>query len=369
MPARCFHVVMALAVLTTVGGCYVPLSSTHKGARPGAAKTNKTTRAQILEKFKQPAAATFDGRFFLYHYRQTKRGMVLPLGDTLSINYGTLLLEFDADNVVRRRQIFACEIPGLCPSLCEILEPLVEAELATSYCRALVIAESGHLAAKHGDVYELLVKVREQRLADLELWRKHAVSITERHEKSARRGSRRKTTTTVYRRTPGPAGPELRVLAINGRTPSSAASKKRERGLAKDERRIWGRREESDPAQNRLDLILRKLPLTAIRHEEIDGRSVLKLNFARQRGSPKPGKMNPGPFPRHAYATIWITEDGYHVIRAIVRESDSRSAGSLVIDFRPVLGAWLPHKSVVKSRSLRNYRELITTYDDYARTY
>ena len=187
LPARCVRLIVALVVLTVVGGCYVPLPSTHKGPKPSAAKTNKTTKARVLEKFKRPAEATFDGRFFLYHYQKTERGMLLPVADDISVSYGTLLLEFDADDVVRQNQVFACEIPGLCPSLCELLEPLVEAELAESYCRALVAARSGHLEAEHGDVYELVVKVRKQLLADLELWRKHAVRVTERRKRSAGR--------------------------------------------------------------------------------------------------------------------------------------------------------------------------------------
>ncbi len=162
--ARSLYLTIVLIVTIAIGGC-IPVASFHTGAKSSALEKGKTTRADILEMFDDPDAKTFDGRFFLYTYHKETAWLDLLFGGVGADIYdGRLLIEFDDTNVVEEYSKHKCkaEFPSgdpLCPSLCEMLQQRVEADVASRYCLALVAAEaltqSLHEAAKLGDLEEV----------------------------------------------------------------------------------------------------------------------------------------------------------------------------------------------------------------------
>ena len=143
--ARSVYLSIALIVTMAVGGCIpvaipVPVTKHLDPIKPDAMPAGATkgaTKGKIIEKFSFPEAKTFDGRFFLYTYHKETAWLMLG-GVGADIYDGRLLIEFDDTNVVEEYSKHKCkaEFPSgdpLCPSLCEMLQQRVEADVASRY--------------------------------------------------------------------------------------------------------------------------------------------------------------------------------------------------------------------------------------------
>jgi hypothetical protein len=153
-------------VLMTAGGCFPFPVTKHRGTKPGAIEAGETTRAH----FGNPKAKTSDGRFFLYRFDRTTEWWLwfgatpVPLEDPLATTHGSgqVLVEFDTNDVVKRRVVHRCEKRAADP-ICEessrhamwaMIKELLGADRTAQY------------AARIGSLGELLTRAIEY--SDLE---------------------------------------------------------------------------------------------------------------------------------------------------------------------------------------------------------
>lgn len=231
----------------------------------------------------------------------------------------------------------------------------------------------------------LSTKVTEQQQADYELWLKHAARLTTVDKKFDKEGRVMKSTTTIYRRTPGEDGPSLRLLAIDGQAPSARAIKKEQRKAAKLKKRMQkverkhGRSAAEDmqlgtydPEQMWLKDVFGRLRITSVSREKIGDLSALRLGFESRSYSDPYGYIT-----YQLDADVWVDEHTYHVIRAMITRTEVSPqrvvnvTRSINLEYKAVDDAWLPHQARAITAGRVRFKSVpldgTRTYDDYKR--
>lgn len=160
------YLAAALAGLLSIAGCFPFPVTEHHGPKPGAIKAGKTTQADIRERF-GPAESTVDGQFFLYRFNKKTEWWVFffvlpfpPEGDP-PLEEGRLLIEFDNNNVVKRRVVHWCEKKtahricdeSLRNAMWMMIKELLGADLTAQYAvRVGSAAELLQQAVEHSDL-------------------------------------------------------------------------------------------------------------------------------------------------------------------------------------------------------------------------